>query len=304
MQVEMADIVSIKPYENNPRLNDDAVISVALSIQQFGFRQPIVVDKERIIVVGHTRWRAAKRLNMTQIPVHVADLTPDQARAYRIADNQTGQLAQWDDAKLVQELKALNEKHVDINGLGFDKVDIDKMLGQTDITVQRPSLFDQFLIPPFSVLNSREGHWQERKQQWTAGYELASFAGRGEDGDDQGHTGGVLFKSMTAHPEFYKQKSNIEAKLGKKITTEEFIQLYFIPPTDALAAGTSIFDPVLCEILLRWFSPRDAIILDPFAGGSVRGIVSSALQRRYIGIDVRQEQIDANLLQFTPITQR
>ncbi len=96
MQVEMRDVDAIQPYEGNPRAGDDAVAAVAASIQEFGFRQPIVVDEGGVIVVGHTRWKAARRLGLSQVPVHVArDLTPAQAKAYRIADNKSADLADW-----------------------------------------------------------------------------------------------------------------------------------------------------------------------------------------------------------------
>src|ERR1700688_3733866 len=110
MQIEMRDITSIKPYENNPRINEAAVDAVAASIKEFGFRQPIVVDEEDVIIVGHTRYKAALKLGLTEVPVHVAvGLSTEQAKAYRIADNQTATLASWDDDKLVQELAQLQE---------------------------------------------------------------------------------------------------------------------------------------------------------------------------------------------------
>jgi len=88
MQVEMWSLDRIKPYEKNPRINDDAVAPVVQSINEFGFRQPIVVDPDGVIIVGHTRWKAAKQLNLAEVPVHVAtDLEPESVKAYRIADN-------------------------------------------------------------------------------------------------------------------------------------------------------------------------------------------------------------------------
>ena len=115
MQVEMRPIGSIKPYEDNPRLNDAGVEAVAASIKAFGFRQPIVVDEEDVIIVGHTRYKAALKLGMTEVPVHVArGLTPAQARAYRIADNQTATLSQWDEDKLPLELMALQREDFDL----------------------------------------------------------------------------------------------------------------------------------------------------------------------------------------------
>jgi ParB-like chromosome segregation protein Spo0J len=94
MNVELRPPAAIKPYEKNPRDNDEAVNAVAESIRRFGFRQPIVVDADGVIVCGHTRWKAVQRLGFAVVPVHVAsDLTPEQIRAYRIADNKTAELA-------------------------------------------------------------------------------------------------------------------------------------------------------------------------------------------------------------------
>jgi ParB-like chromosome segregation protein Spo0J len=96
MQIEMRPIGSVRPYDNNPRINDAAVAAIAASIKEFGFRQPLVVDAEGVIVVGHTRYKAALLLGMTEVPVHVAHgLTPAQAQAYGIADNQTTRLSEF-----------------------------------------------------------------------------------------------------------------------------------------------------------------------------------------------------------------
>lgn len=98
----------LKPYFRNPRKKNDAVRKVAESIQNFGWRQPIVVDKDMTVVVGHTRLEAARKLNLETIPVHVArDLTPEQAKAYRIADNRTNEETEWDPELLSLELREL-----------------------------------------------------------------------------------------------------------------------------------------------------------------------------------------------------
>src|SRR3954467_15568559 len=100
MQIEMWSIDRVKPYDKNPRINDAAVDAVARSLQEFGWRQPIVVDEAGVIIVGHTRYKAALKLGYTEVPVHVATgLSPAQARAYRIADNQTAALSAWDESK-------------------------------------------------------------------------------------------------------------------------------------------------------------------------------------------------------------
>lgn len=108
MKVENIEINKIIPYANNPRKNDKAVDTVVNSIEQYGFQQPIVVDKDYTIIVGHTRFRAAKKLGFTEVPVSVAqDLTPEQVNAYRIMDNRSNENAQWDDTKLLEELSEL-----------------------------------------------------------------------------------------------------------------------------------------------------------------------------------------------------
>ena len=105
MQVSLWPIGKITPYPGNPRLNDDAVSAVAASIREFGVRQPIVVDAEGVITCGHTRWKAAQHLGLEKVPLHVAkDLTPEQIKAYRIADNKTAELAKWNYDLLAIEL--------------------------------------------------------------------------------------------------------------------------------------------------------------------------------------------------------
>lgn len=129
MSVELRPLDAVRPYANNPRQNDDAVEAVAESIRRFGFRQPIVVDADGVIVAGHTRFRAAQRLGLATVPVHVAtDLTPDEVRAYRLADNKTAELASWDDAMLSIELDALRGAGIDWTLLGFDEEDLAKLL--------------------------------------------------------------------------------------------------------------------------------------------------------------------------------
>jgi DNA modification methylase len=120
MNVEMRPLDSIRPYEGNPRQNDSAVEAVAASIREFGWRQPIVVDEDDVIVVGHTRYRAAILLGLTEVPVHVAHgLTPAQLKAYRIADNQTNRLSEWDYDRLPIELTELQGMDFDLNLTGF-----------------------------------------------------------------------------------------------------------------------------------------------------------------------------------------
>lgn len=105
MNVIEKNLTDIKPYEKNPRKNDDAVQYVAESIKQFGFKVPIVIDKDGVIVAGHTRYKAAKKLNLSTVPCVVADdLTEEQIRAYRLADNKVSEKSAWDFDLLFPEL--------------------------------------------------------------------------------------------------------------------------------------------------------------------------------------------------------
>ncbi len=129
MKIELWKTSDIKPYANNPRLNDAAVDAVAASIREFGFKVPIVVDGDGVIVTGHTRLKAAIQLGMETVPVIVAkDLTPEQVRAYRIADNKTAELAEWNYELLPIELSQLTEAGFDFSDFGFSAVELAQLL--------------------------------------------------------------------------------------------------------------------------------------------------------------------------------
>jgi DNA modification methylase len=129
MHVELKDIDVIKPYPGNPRDNDGAVEAVMQSLREFGFRQPIVVHADFVIIVGHTRHKAAQRLGLKQVPVHVAtDLTEAQVKAYRLADNATNELAEWNYELLPIELTGLQEMNFDLGLLGFDDEELKRLM--------------------------------------------------------------------------------------------------------------------------------------------------------------------------------
>lgn len=129
MKTELVPLTSIKRYNRNPRTNAAAVGPVAESIRRFGFRQPIVVDKKRVIVCGDTRYLAAQQLELERVPVHVAaDLSPAQIRAYRIADNKLHELADWNVELLRVELSSLGGGELDLTLLGFDERELAGLL--------------------------------------------------------------------------------------------------------------------------------------------------------------------------------
>lgn len=151
---------------------------------------------------------------------------------------------------------------------------------------------ERFGFPPFSVLDARQGEWAERKRAWL------STGIKSEEGRDVG----VLFDSLSGRvPGYYTQKTRKEKELGKILSTKEFEEKYLVVSEGGFCSGTSIFDPVLCECIYRWFSAAGAQVVDPFAGGSVRGIVAGMLGRRYWGCDIRRQQVDANIAQADEI---
>ena len=116
----------ITPYADNPRKNDKAVDAVVESIQAVGFKNPIITDGDGVIIAGHTRLKAAKRIGMKMVPVIVADdLTPEQARLYRLADNKTGEAAEWDDELLTKELEELYKAGIDMERFGFEPIQVE-----------------------------------------------------------------------------------------------------------------------------------------------------------------------------------
>jgi hypothetical protein len=154
-----------------------------------------------------------------------------------------------------------------------------------DPAAQRPTLADRFLTTPFSVLDARTGWWRDRKAEWM----------RVGIKSELGRAGNLMLAESAQPPSVYKAKNAYEASVGRKVTWPEFTAAN---PGISQQAGTSVFDPVLCELVYRWFSAPGHLVVDPFAGGSVRGAVAAFTGRRYQGVDLRAEQVQANREQW------
>ncbi len=141
MIVQDKAISDIKPYQKNPRHKYD-INKVAQSIKEFGFQQPIVVDRAGVIIVGHGRYEAAKSLNLKTIPVTIADLPPEKAKAYRIADNKTNEYSGWDMGLLIQEFTDLLDINYDLELTGFDADELEKL-----IVGEKEGLTDEDAVP-------------------------------------------------------------------------------------------------------------------------------------------------------------
>lgn len=206
-------------------------------------------------------------LGLEKVPCIIADdLTPEQIKAFRLADNKVGELAEWDFSKLEAELVSIADAF-DMSAFGFDESIFESGLPDEGEALEenRESLQERFIVPPFSVLDTRQGYWQDRKEIWKT--IIKSDIGRAE-----GLLGGGLKELAEKH--------------GSSLT------------------GTSIFDPVLCEVLISWFCPPGGKVLDPFAGGSVRGLVSVLMGNEYTGIDLSEKQIKANKANYAKIAGR
>ena len=163
------------------------------------------------------------------------------------------------------------------------------------VDVKYNSLAEKYIEPPFSVLDGRRGDWQERKRYWINDVGIKSQESR-----QSLQTTGSLSGSI---PNYYDKKRAAEQKIGRTLTNAEFEEKYLqaMLPKDSIISNTSgggilsIFDPVLAEILYRWFSVPNGSVIDPFAGGCVRGVMASFCGLDYTGVDIRQDQVDANV---------
>ena len=253
----------IKPNPNNPRtIKDEAFKKLCNSITEFPKMlalRPMVVDADWVILGGNMRYKALQHLGFKDIPdewVRRADeLTEDERRRFIIADNVSG--GEWD----VEDLAA-NWDREELSDWGVELPEWkDEGKGKAK------KLSDRFIIPPFSVLDTTSAQWRERRNYWLS-LGIKSELGREEISNNTGND----------FERFLKKSYNFEST--QKHNDEH--------------GYISIFDPLLCELVYKWFNVPSGAILDPFAGGSVRGIVAAKLGCQYLGNDLRREQIEAN----------
>lgn len=250
-------------FRIHPRPQQEALSAV---LDRVGYVQRVIVNRRTGHVIdGHLRIELALSRGQPTIPVAYVDLNEAEEREILFTFDPLGAMAATDREALTALAAMLDwgEDATRLSGLlesqrrAMDT--LTSALGRTD----GPTLADRFLVPPFTVLDARQGYWQERKAQWLRtgieselGRSAAPGGGGGIYGDG-GSPGGFAGQGQAG-------------------------------------SGTSIFDPVLAELLLRWFSPPSGRVLDPFAGGSVRGIVAAILGRTYTGIDLMAAQVAAN----------
>ena len=371
------------------------------SLRTFGQPRSIVVwEREEgapQVVAGNGITMAAREEGWTHIRADVIppDWTPERVKAYLIADNRLAELGEDDKEQLLRLLDEIHAADPKLQAAaGYEDDELDQLVREvseetalmTGKEAARETLAERFIVPPFSVLDARQGYWQARKQAWI-GLGIQSELGRGITEDSQNYRsdygaydpsmgqskranatpGGSLRPAANLGADGKTQRGDGKGRMvngkspartfgqdlmkGEHVVGENRLtwvagdrerealddtsrkilaagrkkQGYPHGPTVTQnpdgtlhyrgasrdqwleeaegneASGTSIFDPVLCECIYTWFSREGAAILDPFAGGSVRGIVAAYLDRKYTGIDLRQEQIAANLEQAAEI---
>lgn len=278
--VEKRKVSELKPHPDNARIfTEKGMQDLNRSIKSIGMAQPVNITPDGIILSGHARVMALKEQGIDEVDVYIPNRELSEKEQHEVLIRMNANIAgifDWDKAANVFEME-------DLIDWGLEIPDLEVKGEESSEKEAHGSLSDKFLYPPFSVLNAKAGDWQNRKKLWI-NKGLKSEVGR----DDN-----LLFMSMQVkYPSYYDQKSKIEKKLGHEISKEEFEEKYL--DRSKPLATTSIFDPCLCEIAYSWFSKAGDKIIDPFAGGSVRGIVANYIGRDYTGIDLRKEQIDAN----------
>jgi 16S rRNA G966 N2-methylase RsmD len=252
----------------NPRfIRDEKYDKLKINLKEFPKMmklRPIVVDDEGMILGGNMRYRALRELGYKEIPegwvVKASELTEEEKRRFIITDNLP--YGEWDYDILGNdwELEELKDW-----GMELPEFDVDGTLeGGNEARIK---LTEKFIVPPFSVLDTRQGYWQDRKKAWLD-LGIKSEIGRNEK----------LLGSRLGYEVMEKNDGSIRQQ-----------------------QGTSIFNPVLTEIMYKWFCVDNGKILDLFAGGSVRGIVAGYLGYHYTGIELRSEQVEANTIQSNRI---
>lgn len=252
LKVEYLSPGELKPYENNAKRHPaEQIEQIKRSIEEFGFNDPIAIDKGNVVVEGHGRLIAAVELGLETVPViRLNELTDEQRRAYTLVHNKLTMNSDFDTDILNLELDSID---LDMSQFGFD-LDLDDIDEYEFKPEHADNLQKHFGVPPFSVLDARQGYWQERKKAWL---EITGDLSETRNGEYGKISGGASL-------------------------------------TDSINDGTSNFDPVLAETMLKWFCVDGGKVLDPFGGEQTKGVVAGELGYRYAGCEIRQEQVDLN----------
>lgn len=281
--------------------NDKNKRIIRKSLEDCGAGRSVLVDKDNVLIAGNGVYEQAQALGLKVrfvesdgqelIVVKRTDLSSEdeKRKLLALADNYSSDTSIFDINAILEDFTGdeLDSWEFDLSDINID----DELL---ELENKRAgSLKERFIIPPFSVLDAKQGIWQSRKQAWLD-LGIKSELGREK---------GITYSMSSQPPRVYEIRNQLREKNGVDPTWDELID-YCRKHNVPVSEGTSIFDPVVCELVYRWFNIPKGIILDPFAGGSVRGIVASMLEMDYYGVDLRIEQIDANIINAKEILQK
>lgn len=309
LRIEYVDLDDLLRRKAKDNAKEHDLPELEKSFQRFGFVAPVGIDEATgLLLYGHGRLEELAGLRKGKKPppenvrivagrwkvptIRGVRLGKKLGRLYRVADNRVGE-GLWDGAKLLETLLAAGGE-TELEGTGVSAEELATLRqayegkdGGSASPGTGQTLLERFLVPPFSVLDSRQGYWQDRKRAWIA------LGIRGEETRE-----GILLPKPSSS-DFYAKKRKLEKKGGRKLTTREATKRY--TPAKRHDRGVSIFDPVLAELVFRWFAPPKARVLDPFAGGATEGVVAAKLGLDFVGIEIRESQVRSNRRQARAI---
>jgi hypothetical protein len=285
LEVVRLPLSELKELPGNARTHDERnLIAIKASLERFGQVEPLIVQRgTNYVVGGNGRLQAMRELGWEFASCTVQDLSEEETRALALALNRTAELAGWDVETLGHTLQFLRERDWELPILGWEEPDLPPlpehsglppldggMVGPVEPTLDAPDespesqlLRERFIVPPFSVLDARQGYWQSRKREW-CDLGIHGGEGRGEEVKDETCASGWVARG-------------------------------------AEGAGGSVFDPVLCELAYRWFNVPGGHVLDPFGGEVTKGAVAGWLGYPYTGIELREEQVEENHRQWSTL---
>jgi hypothetical protein len=334
--IEYEPIDEIARWPRNPKDHDTD--GIRESFERFGFVDALIKDERTgRLVSGHGRLDAVLAVRAAGLPPPrgvpldeagrwllpvqrgVSFANEDEAAAYVVATNRLVEKGGWL-PEIGPFLASIAATPLALVGTGFTADDLAKLLGQQQTPADRPSMADRFIVPPFSILDARQGYWQERKAKWIAlgiRGELGREADDGERTPADPHPAGVGAGGLCGQlvPELAskaqrKGKGKSVGLLSTATRRAGYGADYDTSKGENAWGGarTSVFDPVLCELVYRWFTPTPAEgapaprVLDPFAGEATKGIVATVLGLGYTGVELRAEQVQANEAQAREVT--
>lgn len=284
MSAEYRAISSLHNWEHNPRtVTKEGIERLIKQIKKLGIYKPLIITEDGTVLGGNMRLKALEEMGEKNVWVSVVQAETEEKKIeYALSDNDRVGKYEGD------QLANLIGNFPEVEWADFS-VDLDSPILVEDLIKKYTqgekevkSLAEKFIIPPFSVFDTRQGYWQDRKRSWIA-LGIDSEEGRGKD---------ILMGDIGEREHKYKRLKKYGGSTN--ITDAPPTPSYADIKMPTMAPGTSIFDPVLVEIINTWFNVKNGTVLDPFAGGSVRGIVAEKLGHKYIGIDLAKKQIEAN----------